>query len=121
MNLLPDRYWPVRDALLRNSSLTVPETTIWPPCSPAPGPMSTTWSAVRMVSSSCSTTMTVLPMSLRRSRVSISLRLSRWCSPMDGSSRTYRTPTSPLPICEASRMRWASPPARVPALRFRER
>ena len=73
---LPERYWPVREALLRNSSLTVPETTIWPPCSPAPGPMSTTWSAVRIVSSSCSTTITVLPRSRRRSRVSISLRLS---------------------------------------------
>ncbi len=34
---------------------------MWPPCSPAPGPMSTTQSAVRMVSSSCSTTISVLP------------------------------------------------------------
>ena len=34
---------------------------MWPPCSPAPGPMSTIQSAVRMVSSSCSTTISVLP------------------------------------------------------------
>ena len=38
-----------------------PEAMISPPCSPAPGPMSTTQSAVRIVSSSCSTTRSVLP------------------------------------------------------------
>ena len=32
-----------------------------PPCSPARGPMSTTQSAARIVSSSCSTTISVLP------------------------------------------------------------
>ena len=42
-------------------SSTVPLTTMLPPCSPASGPMSTTQSAVRMVSSSCSTTISVLP------------------------------------------------------------
>ena len=46
----------------------MPETTTWPPCSPAPGPMSTTQSAVRMVSSSCSTTMSVLPRSRSRTQ-----------------------------------------------------
>ena len=56
--------------------------TTWPPCSPAPGPMSTTQSAVRMVSSSCSTTISVLPRSRSRVSVSISRRLSRWCRPM---------------------------------------
>ena len=40
---------------------TEPLCTMWPPCSPAPGPMSTIQSAVRMVSSSCSTTISVLP------------------------------------------------------------
>ena len=44
-----------------------PAATIWPPCSPAPGPRSTMWSAARIVPSSCSTTITVLPRS--RSRV----------------------------------------------------
>ena len=63
-----------------------------PPCSPAPGPMSTTWSAARIVSSSCSTTSTVLPRSRSRSSVAISLALSRWCRPIDGSSSTYSTP-----------------------------
>ena len=60
----------------------MPEWTTCPPCSPAPGPMSTTQSAVAMVSSSCSTTMRVLPRSRSRVSVSISRWLSRWCSPM---------------------------------------
>ena len=41
----------------------------------------------RMVSSSCSTTTTVLPRSRSRDSVPSSLRLSRWCRPIDGSSR----------------------------------
>ena len=117
----PARYCPVIDRSEASRSSNVPETTISPPCSPAPGPMSTTWSAMRMVSSSCSTTITVLPMSRRRMRVSMSLWLSRWWSPIEGSSSTYSTPTSPDPIWLASRMRWASPPARVPAERLRVR
>ena len=50
-----------------DSRRACPAATTWPPCSPAPGPMSIRWSAARMVSSSCSTTSTVLPRS--RSRV----------------------------------------------------
>ena len=85
---VPDRYCPVSEAVLATRPSTGPEWTIWPPCSPAPGPTSTTWSAIRMVSSSCSTTMTVLPRSRRRSKVVIRRLLSRWCRPMDGSSST---------------------------------
>ena len=89
----PDRYAPVSDAAARATLAGVPSATTSPPCSPAPGPMSITQSAARIVSSSCSTTITVLPMS--RSRVSVSIRrwLSRWCRPIDGSSRMYSTPT----------------------------
>ena len=47
----------------------VPSATTSPPSSPAPGPMSTTWSAARIVPSSCSTTITVLPRSRSRSSV----------------------------------------------------
>src|SRR3989344_9325678 len=36
---------------------------------------------------------------------------------MVGSSSTYRAPTRPLPSCEARRIRWASPPLKVLALR----
>ena len=60
---------------------------------------------------------------MSRSRVRVSSRrsLSRWCRPMDGSSKTYITPVSPEPICEASRMRWASPPDKVPDWRESDR
>ena len=57
------------------------------PRSPAPGPKSTMRSASRIVSSSCSTTITVLPMSRRRLRVISRRSLSRWCRPIEGSSR----------------------------------
>ena len=118
---LPARYWPVIDFLFLSSLATVPECTMSPPCSPAPGPMSTTWSATRMVSSSCSTTMTVLPEVPEPLERLDQPRLSRWCSPIDGSSRTYRTPTRPEPIWDASRIRCASPPDNVPADRPSER
>ena len=116
-----DRYAPVIDRLFFNRPSTVPLCTMCPPCSPAPGPMSTTQSAVRMVSSSCSTTISVLPRFFSRTSVSISLWLSRWCRPMLGSSRTYRTPTRPEPIWVANRIRCASPPDRVPAARSSDR
>ena len=74
-----------------------------------------------MVSSSCSTTMRLLPRSRRFFSVASSLSLSRWCSPMDGSSKIYSTPIRLLPIWVASRIRWLSPPERVPALRARVR
>ena len=98
-----------------------PLAMISPPCSPAPGPMSTTQSAVRIVSSSCSTTSTVLPRSRSRVSVAISFALSRWWSPIDGSSRMYRTPISVVPIWVASRIRWASPPDSVTLVRSRVR
>ena len=94
-----------------------PDAMISPPCSPAPGPMSTTQSAVRIVSSSCSTTSRVLPRSRRRVSVAISFALSRWWSPMEGSSRMYSTPTRELPIWVARRIRWASPPDSVELVR----
>ena len=65
----------------------VPSATMWPPWTPAPGPTSTIQSAARIISSSCSTTISVLPRSRRRSRVRIRRALSRWWRPMLGSSR----------------------------------
>ena len=82
-----------------------------------PGPMSTTQSAVRIVSSSCSTTSTVLPRSRSRVSVAMSLALSRWWRPIDGSSRMYRTPIRVVPIWVASRIRCASPPDSVTLVR----
>ena len=61
------------DFLLRCTFAAVPSATTWPPCSPAPGPMSTSQSALRIICSSCSTTITVLPRS--RSRSSVPIRL----------------------------------------------
>ncbi|MNO85974.1 hypothetical protein D3C76_773600 [compost metagenome] len=40
--LRPDRYLPVSESGCAMTSSGVPSATIWPPCTPAPGPMSTT-------------------------------------------------------------------------------
>lgn len=47
-------------------------------------------------------------------------RVSRGCSPMEGSSSTYSTPIRREPTCVAKRMRCASPPESVLAERYRE-
>ena len=52
---------------------------------------------------------------------SISLWLSRWCRPMEGSSRIYSTPIREEPIWVARRIRWLSPPDRVPEARDKVR
>ena len=54
-----------RPGVRRAARRSGPECTTSPPLTPAPGPMSTIQSAVRMVSSSCSTTIRVLPRSRR--------------------------------------------------------
>ena len=72
----PTRNWPVSDSsTCIDLARPCPAATIWPPCSPAPGPMSTRWSAARIVSSSCSTTSTVLPRSRSRSQRPDQLRV----------------------------------------------
>ena len=118
---LPVKNCPVMDSGQSIMSCGVPLAMIWPPWTPAPGPISTTKSATRMASSSCSTTITVLPKSLSLVSVAIRRSLSLWCKPMDGSSRMYITPTNPAPIWLASRMRCASPPDSESALRSRVR
>src|ERR687885_328273 len=84
MTRAPARNCPVADPSTAITSSGVPSATTWPPCSPAPGPRSTMWSAARIVPSSCSTTITVLPRSLSRSSVAIRRALSRWCGPIEG-------------------------------------
>ena len=119
---LPERYWPVSEAgSLGDLLRACPAAITWPPCSPAPGPRSTRWSAAIIVPSSCSTTITVLPRSRSRSRVAISFSLSRWCRPIEGSSSTYITPTRLEPIWVARRIRCASPPESERAERSSER
>ena len=71
IRLNPPRYCPVSDSGAAMMSSTGPSATMCPPCSPAPGPRSTIWSAARIMASSCSTIRTVLPMSRRFWRVLI--------------------------------------------------
>ncbi|MEV7557383.1 ABC transporter ATP-binding protein [Streptomyces sp. NPDC089795] len=59
-----------------------------PPAVPAPGPMSTTWSAIAIVSGLCSTTSTVLPLSRSRRSRSFMRWMSCGCRPIVGSSKT---------------------------------
>ncbi len=84
------RYGPVREteggAAMRAAG--GPWKRSCPPSVPAWGPSSMISSAMRMVSSSCSTTRTVLPRSRSSRRVSRSFWLSCGCKPMLGSSRT---------------------------------
>ena len=82
----PDRYCPVIEFGFALISSAVPWATTIPPWIPAPGPISTIWSAAYIVSSSCSTTIKVLPISVRCLSVAKSLSLSLWWSPMLGSS-----------------------------------
>ena len=87
INFFPLRYCPVIDSVQAQISSAVPAATILPPLTPAPGPTSTIQSAARIVSSSCSTTISVLPRSRSCLSVAKSFSLSRWCRPMLGSSR----------------------------------
>ena len=82
---------------------------------PAPGPRSTTWSAMAIVSGLCSTTSTVLPLSRSRSSSSFIRWMSCGCRPMVGSSKTYVTSVSEDPRWRIILTRCASPPDRVPA------
>ena len=82
------RYRPVKESGAADRSATDPCATTRPPRRPALGPMSMMWSARRMVSSSCSTTTRVLPMSPSLCSASSRIWLSRGCRPMVGSSST---------------------------------
>ena len=81
------RCRPVSVPLARSPS-TVPSNTTSPPAVPAPGPRSTTWSAIAIASGLCSTTSTVLPLSRSCSSRSFIRWMSCGCSPIVGSSKT---------------------------------
>ena len=72
----PLKYIPVIDLSQLIISSTLPAAMSSPPLTPAPGPISTIKSAFRMVSSSCSTTISVFPKSRRFLSVPNSLSLS---------------------------------------------
>ena len=67
---------------------TEPSKQTVPPPDPAPGPRSTTWSAIAIVSGLCSTTSTVLPLSRSWSSSWFIRSMSWGCSPIVGSSKT---------------------------------
>ena len=81
------RWRPVMVSLPRSPS-TVPSKQTVPPPVPAPGPRSTTWSAIAIVSGLCSTTSTVLPLSRSCSSRSFIRSMSWGCRPIVGSSKT---------------------------------
>ena len=81
------RCRPVSVPLARSPS-TVPSNTTSPPAVPAPGPRSTTRSAMSIASGLCSTTSTVLPLSRNCSSRSFIRWMSCGCSPIVGSSNT---------------------------------
>ena len=112
---LPLKYWPVIEPSTFLTSSAVPCAITFPPCVPAPGPISIIWSAAYIVSSSCSTTINVFPKSLSFFKVASNLSLSLWCKPILGSSKIYNTPVNPEPIWVAKRILCASPPESVPA------
>ena len=72
--------------------------------------MSISQSAERIISSSCSTTMTVLPWSRSSLSTWISWSVSRLCRPIEGSSRIYIEPTRAEPNEVAKLIRCDSPP-----------
>ena len=69
------RKRPVTESCIDEISVTLPCATSLPPRFPAPGPMSMMWSARRIVSSSCSTTTSVLPLLARFSSASSRMRV----------------------------------------------
>ena len=111
---------PVSVPLARSPS-TVPSKTTWPPAVPAPGPRSTAWSAIAIVSGLCSTTSTVLPLSRSCSSRSFIRWMSCGCRPIVGSSKTYVMSVREEPRWRIILVRCASPPDSVPDGRSSER
>ncbi len=114
------RCRPVSVPLPRSPS-KVPSKQTVPPTEPAPGPRSTTWSAIAITCGLCSTTSTVLPLSRSRSSSSFMRWMSWGCRPIVGSSKTYVTSVSEEPRWRIIFVRCASPPESEPAGRSSER
>ena len=76
------------ESLLARMSAGVPCAMTVPPYSPAPGPSSITQSAALMISISCSTITTELPLAASIPMVERSPSMLLGCRPTDGSSST---------------------------------
>ena len=74
-----------------------------------------------MMSSSCSTTITVLPKSLKDNNTFIRRSVSFGCKPILGSSKIYIDPTKLLPKEVAKLIRCDSPPESVAEFLFNVR
>src|SRR6185312_2034437 len=72
----PARYLAVLLAVLDATSFGVPDATMRPPSSPAPGPTSTIQSLAAATDMSCSTTITVFPASTNPSSCFMSFATS---------------------------------------------
>jgi len=68
---------------------------------------------IRIVGLSALMTTTVAPLSMSARNTPSSVRTSRGCSPIVGSSKTNRESDCALPISPASFSLWASPPERL--------
>ncbi len=113
------KYWAVRDWWLVRNLSKGPSNMTFPPASPARGPRSIVYSADFMISGSCSTTMTVFPISFRDLRISTRRRLSRAWRPILGSSKTNSVPTRDALKAAARLILCASPPLKVKVIRSR--
>ena len=84
----PARNGPMIERGSDSSWPGVPAAITWPPCAPAAGPSSMTQSAERMMSRSCSTTITELPFPASAASILRRPVTLLGCSPTDGSSST---------------------------------
>ncbi len=100
-------------SLWRSIPATVPWKTTRPPRAPGSGPISITWSAARIMASSCSTTTTVLPAPTSERMIATSRSMSRGWRPTLGSSMTKSVSTSDVPRQPVRFTRSTSPPESV--------
>ena len=105
-------------AFFKKSS-TLPEKRISPPSVPPPGPVSTMLSAILIASISCSTAITVFPLSRIFMRRLSTFFSSPRLSPILGSSKTKVVPFRGLDAAEAILILWIS--LELSSLEFSER
>ena len=113
----PSRNGPIMETESPIRSSTVPSAMILPPSAPAFGPSSIIQSDLLRICVSWSTRTTELPSATRSSMTPISPSIFAGWRPMEGSSRTYRTPVVLLRTDLASCARCLSPVDRVEVAR----
>ena len=121
MDALPERNGPIFDRSLASMSLTVPCAITLPPSEPAPGPISIIQSDLARICVSWSTSTTEFPSAIKSSITPQRPMIFDGCRPIDGSSKTYRTPVVRFRTALASCILCRSPVERVDAERSRDR